>query len=42
VPHTDPDGTWETGSHGCVNLPVTSASALYGWIGIGATVIIVR
>jgi lipoprotein-anchoring transpeptidase ErfK/SrfK len=42
VPHTDPDGTWETGSHGCVNLPITSASALYGWIGIGATVIIVR
>ena len=42
VPHTDPDGTWETGSHGCVNLPVNAASALYGWIGIGATVIIVR
>jgi lipoprotein-anchoring transpeptidase ErfK/SrfK len=41
VPHTDPDGTWETGSHGCVNLPVSAASALYGWIGIGATVIIV-
>jgi hypothetical protein len=42
VPHTDPDGTWETGSHGCVNLPVNAASALYGWIGIGATVIIVH
>jgi lipoprotein-anchoring transpeptidase ErfK/SrfK len=41
VPHTDPDGTWETGSHGCVNLPVDAAGALYGWIGIGATVIIV-
>ncbi len=40
VPHTDPDGTWETGSHGCVNMPVTAAGALYGWIGIGATVII--
>ncbi len=41
VPHTDPDGTWETGSHGCVNMPVDAAGALYGWIGIGATVIIV-
>lgn len=42
VPHTNPDGTWETGSHGCVNMPVSAASALYGWIGIGATVIIVH
>jgi lipoprotein-anchoring transpeptidase ErfK/SrfK len=41
VPHTNPDGSYETGSHGCVNLPVTAAGALYGWIGIGATVIIV-
>ncbi len=40
VPHTDPDGTWETGSHGCVNLPVSAASALYSWIGVGATVVI--
>lgn len=40
VPHTDPDGTYETGSHGCVNLPTSAAGALYGWIGIGATVII--
>ncbi|HEY8324170.1 MAG TPA: L,D-transpeptidase [Ktedonobacterales bacterium] len=40
VPHTDPDGTQETGSHGCVNLPTSAAGALYGWIGIGATVII--
>ena len=38
VPHTDPDGTYETGSHGCVNLPVAASGALYGWIGIGATV----
>lgn len=41
VPHTDPDGTWETGSHGCVNMPVSAAGALYGWIGVGTTVIIV-
>ncbi len=40
VPHTNPDGTYETGSHGCVNLPVPASSALYSWIGIGATVTI--
>ncbi len=38
VPHTNPDGTQETGSHGCVNMPVSAAGALYGWIGVGATV----
>lgn len=40
VPHTNPDGSYETGSHGCVNMPVSAAGALYGWIGIGATVTI--
>ncbi len=42
VPHTNPDGSYETGSHGCVNLPVPAAGVLYTWIGIGATVVIVR
>jgi lipoprotein-anchoring transpeptidase ErfK/SrfK len=40
-PHTDPDGTHETGSHGCVNMPTPAAKALYAWVGIGARVIIV-
>lgn len=40
-PHTDPDGTHETGSHGCVNMPTPAAKALYHWTGIGARVIIV-
>lgn len=40
VPHTEPDGTWATGSHGCVNMPTNTAAQLYRWIGIGATVII--
>ena len=40
-PHTDPDGTHETGSHGCVNMPTPAAAALYHWAGIGARVIIV-
>lgn len=40
-PHTDPDGTWETGSHGCVNMPTPAAAALYAWVGVGARIIIV-
>jgi lipoprotein-anchoring transpeptidase ErfK/SrfK len=40
-PHTDPDGTHETGSHGCVNMPTPAAAALYAWVGLGARVIIV-
>ena len=40
-PHTDPDGTHETGSHGCVNMPTPAAKALYAWVGLGARVIIV-
>ena len=33
-PHTDPDGTHETGSHGCVNMPTRAAAALYAWVGL--------
>ena len=40
-PHTNPDGTWETGSHGCVNMPTPAAAALYAWAQVGAHVIIV-
>ncbi len=40
-PHTDPDGTHETGSHGCVDMPTPAAAALYKWVGLGARVIIV-
>ncbi len=40
VPHIEPDGQWATGSHGCVNMPTSTAAQLYSWIGIGATVII--
>ena len=39
-PHYDADGTWETGSHGCVNMPYSPSKNLYLWIHIGATVII--
>jgi lipoprotein-anchoring transpeptidase ErfK/SrfK len=40
-PHTDTDGTWETGSHGCVNMPTPAAAALYNWAGLGARIFIV-
>lgn len=39
-PHYDADGTWETGSHGCVNMPYTPSKYLYMWIHVGTTVII--
>lgn len=41
APHTDPDGAYETGSHGCVNMPTSVAAQLYSWIHVGATVTIV-
>lgn len=40
-PHTDPDGTWETGSHGCVNMVTGAAVWLYNWAALGTTVDIV-
>lgn len=42
VPHQLPDGRWETGSHGCVGMPVSDAARLYSWVQIGTPVIIVR
>ncbi len=41
VPHTNPDGTQETGSHGCVEVVTPAAAWLYNWAAIGATVDIV-
>jgi L,D-transpeptidase catalytic domain len=38
VPHTDPDGTYETGSHGCVNMTYGAGKWLYNWTMLGATV----
>ena len=40
-PHCDANGVWETGSHGCVNMPTAAAGELYAWISIGTTVKIV-
>ena len=39
-PHTDPDGTYETGSHGCVNVPTGTMAWIYSWARDGATIVI--
>lgn len=41
VPHTNPDGTHETGSHGCVEVSTAAGAWLYSWAAYGATVDIV-
>jgi lipoprotein-anchoring transpeptidase ErfK/SrfK len=41
-PHTTPNGAWETGSHGCVNMSTSAADWLYHWAYIGASVHIVE
>jgi lipoprotein-anchoring transpeptidase ErfK/SrfK len=41
-PHKDPKFGEETGSHGCVNLPLNAAAWLYNWAPIGTTVQIVN
>jgi lipoprotein-anchoring transpeptidase ErfK/SrfK len=40
VPHQLPDGNWETGSHGCVGMPIPDAERLYNWTPVGTSVVI--
>lgn len=40
VPHQLPNGTWETGSHGCVGMTTADAQRLYAWAPSGTTVIV--
>jgi lipoprotein-anchoring transpeptidase ErfK/SrfK len=40
VPHQLPDGSWETGSHGCVGMPIPDAKRLYDWTPVGTPVVI--
>jgi lipoprotein-anchoring transpeptidase ErfK/SrfK len=40
VPHQLPDGRWETGSHGCVGMPIPDAKRLYDWTPVGTPVFI--
>jgi lipoprotein-anchoring transpeptidase ErfK/SrfK len=39
-PHQLSDGSWETGSHGCVGMTISSAQRLYSWINVGTPVVI--
>lgn len=38
TPHQLPDGTWETGSHGCIGMRILDASRLYAWAALGTPV----
>lgn len=40
-PHTDPNGTQTTGSHGCVEVPTSAGAWLAQWAQDGAAVVIV-
>lgn len=40
IPHQLPDGSWETGSHGCIGMTIPDARRLYNWTPIGTPVII--
>jgi lipoprotein-anchoring transpeptidase ErfK/SrfK len=42
VPHKDPVYGEETGSHGCVELPVTAMKWLYNWAHLGMSVEVVN
>jgi lipoprotein-anchoring transpeptidase ErfK/SrfK len=41
VPHLAPDGTAETGSHGCVDVPPDAGEWLFAWASVGTTVTVV-
>jgi hypothetical protein len=38
VPHTDPDGVWRTGSHGCINMRLSDAAWAHRWSPVGMPV----
>lgn len=40
VPHRLSNGSWETGSHGCVGMTIPDARRLYEWAPVGTPVII--
>lgn len=42
VRHYDPTYGWQTGSHGCVSMPLSAAAWLYHWAPIGTIVRIQR
>lgn len=38
TPHQLPDGSWETGSHGCIGMRIADAERLYAWTPLGTPV----
>jgi lipoprotein-anchoring transpeptidase ErfK/SrfK len=38
--HQNPDGTWETGSHGCVEAPLAFMRWLYDWASLGTPIVV--
>ena len=42
VKHYDPTYGWQTGSHGCVSMPLNAAAWLYHWASIGTVVRVQR
>lgn len=42
IKHYDPTYGWQTGSHGCISMPLDAASWLYHWAPIGTIVRVQR
>jgi lipoprotein-anchoring transpeptidase ErfK/SrfK len=40
VAHKLPNGSWETGSHGCVGMTIANAQRLYEWAPVGTPVFV--
>lgn len=40
TPHRLSDGTWETGSHGCIGMRISDAERLYAWAALGTPVFV--
>lgn len=38
--HQNPDGTWETGSHGCVEAPLAFMRWVYPWASVGTSFVV--
>jgi len=41
VYHQNPDGSWETGSHGCIGMTLSNAAKLYAWAPVGTSVLVI-
>ena len=38
--HQNPDGTWEDGTHGCINMPLDFMAWLYDWTPLNTPVVV--